>query len=255
VVHQARDEWGLLEVVEDGPSRSLHFGSAPKQSTLLLADPHALALTYTRAMAAALLFQLKPQRALVVGLGGGSLVRYLLRYFPDCRIDAVELRPQVEAIARSHFQLPESPRLGIHIDDAGHFLRNADTTRFGDYDLLLVDAYDHAGISGSVCGLSFLEACRTRLSDEGVLSINLWADDHVSVEEILEDLRATFAGQVLRLPVEQRANIIALATQSPAPRRRLRRLSEAARRLEAHTGTEFPRILKQLRRYNRWLPL
>ena len=39
LVHLSHDEEGILEVVEENGVRSLHFGSSPKQSSMLLAEP------------------------------------------------------------------------------------------------------------------------------------------------------------------------------------------------------------------------
>ena len=50
LVHCQRDEQGLLEVVEAYGVRSLHFGSAARQSTMSLAEPERLEMPYLRAM-------------------------------------------------------------------------------------------------------------------------------------------------------------------------------------------------------------
>ena len=85
VIHQSRDEHGTIEVVEDGAYRSLHFGSEPKQSSMELHNPIRLALTYTRAMTAALLFNDAPRSVLLIGLGGGSLAKFLLHHALEMR--------------------------------------------------------------------------------------------------------------------------------------------------------------------------
>jgi hypothetical protein len=51
-----------------------------------------------------------PRSALLVGLGAGSLAKFIYRYLPDCRITVVEINPQVEFIARQFFKLPDDPR-------------------------------------------------------------------------------------------------------------------------------------------------
>lgn len=250
LIHESSDEMGPLEIVEDGVTRSLHFGSEPKQSSMDINDPYRLALLYSRAMVASLLFNAAPQRALLIGLGGGSLAKFLFRHFPACRIDVVEYRESVHRLARSHFRLPDDPRLRVHIADAGEFVRRTDTD-FHDYDLIMVDAFTGGGIAHSTVGLSFFDYCRRRLSATGVLTTNLWSSDTVRLEEILQDIGDTFDGRMLRLPVAGKANMIALATQQGAPRRELRRLAERARELQAQTGVEFAVLLNQLRKHNR----
>lgn len=250
VIHQSRDEHGTIEVVDDGAYRSLHFGSEPKQSSMELHDPIRLALTYTRAMTAALLFNEQPRSVLLIGLGGGSLAKFFLHHFPDCRVDAVEYREAVYKVARGYFRLPDDPRLTMHFADAGEFIRRADAA-YGNYDMILVDAFTGDGIARSTCGLSFFESCRARLSPQGVLAANLWSGDFIKLEDILQDIHDNFDGRTLQLPVEGKANVIGLATLQGSPKRELRRMSDRARALQMRTGVEMAVLLNQLRKNNR----
>jgi spermidine synthase len=254
MIHKTRDELGEIEVVDEPSYRSLHFGSAPKQSSMLLRDPIYLALAYTRAMSTALLFTGTTKRFLLIGLGGGSLAKFLLHHFHDCQVDAVEYRQAVSEVAHSHFYLPHDERLRITIDDGGHFIRSADMEEFGNYDVIFVDAFLGNGIARSVCGMSFYDACRDRLAEGGVLSINLWNGDFIRAKDMLEDIRDSFDGNVLQLPVEGKDNIIALATKGAKLKKQLRRLEEHAKELEKSTGIEFGVFLRHLRKNNTWFP-
>ena len=75
-----RDAGQLIEVFDDGKSRSLHFGTPARQSSMALDAPDRLQLPYTQAMMAFLLFQPQPEAVLMVGLGGGSMAKFLLRH-------------------------------------------------------------------------------------------------------------------------------------------------------------------------------
>lgn len=249
LVHTSRDEHGPLEVVEDDNQRSLHFGTLPKQSSMSLADPHALVLGYTRAMAAALLFNPDPRSALLIGLGGGSLAKFLLHHFPDCRVDAVELRPTVAQLAHAYFGLPETgPRLSIHYSDAVRFVVGREG-RF-DYDLVLVDAFDAHGMDPSVSEDLFFAACHERLSPSGVLAINLWHDQRGRVRQVLRTLGDASGGPALRLPVPHKGNVIGLTTREPAPKRRLKGLDRVAAGLEPRLQVGLPDSLRGMRRAN-----
>ena len=250
LIHSRHDELGPIEVVDDGIYRSLHFGSDAKQSCMLLRDPRQLALSYTRAMCAALLFCGTPRRVLLLGLGGGSLAKFLLHHYPECHIDAVEFRPQVHRVAQEFFALPETPRLQLHFEDAGQFLRGAGS-EMSDYDLILIDAFLEHGIAYSVCEMHFFDCCRERLAATGVMAINLWADDRIQVREFVEDISTSFNREVVQLPVEGRANLVAIATRLPAVKRQLKRLDDRARALEQQTSVEFTSLLKALRKANR----
>ncbi len=249
LIHKCVDEIGDIEVVDDALCRSLHFGSEPKQSSMLLRDPLYLALTYTRAMAAALLFTPAPRRALLIGLGGGSLAKFLLHYYPDCQVEVVEMRQHVVQVAHSHFKLPEDPRLTVHIGDGGQFVRNGEAE---SYDLLLIDAFLGNGIARTVCGISFFDACRQLLSRQGVFSMNLWNGDFITAKEMREDIQQSFDGNALHLPVDGKDNTVAIAANGPPLKKRLRTLRDTAAALEQQTGIEYSSLLKQLIKQNRW---
>jgi spermidine synthase len=57
--------------------RHLHVGGSAIQSAMRLDAPDDLALAYTRAMMAGLLFQPEPRDVTLIGLGGGSLAKYI----------------------------------------------------------------------------------------------------------------------------------------------------------------------------------
>ncbi len=251
LVHRTQDELGPVEVVEDTLHRSLHFGTEPKQSSMRLDNPVSLVLSYTRAMTTALLFVPEMRRVLLIGLGGGSLAKFILHHFPQCRLDVVEFRPLVYSVARQWFELPDDPRMTLHFGDGGEFMRSADPAQHGNYDLILVDAFEAMGISDSVCSSVFFDACRGRLSDRGMMAINLWSRDRVSLDHILDYLADSFSGEMLRLPVGGKENVIALAGTLPGMKRRLKQLGDRAEQLERKMGVEFPVFLRTLRKSNR----
>ena len=126
LVFSCHDEEGVIEVVDDLDTRALYFGTSARQSAMSREEPHRLVLSYTRAMLSGLLFTRQPRSALVLGLGGGSLPRFLMHVFPTCRIDVVERRAKVVQVAHDYFHLARSPRLRTHVCDAEVFLRFRD---------------------------------------------------------------------------------------------------------------------------------
>ncbi|MEJ2687538.1 MAG: spermidine synthase [Gammaproteobacteria bacterium] len=243
------DDMGVLEVVDDAITRTLYFGTPAKQSSMLLTNPRALALSYTRAMCACLLFQNAPGRALLVGLGGGSLARFLLHHFPDCRIDALEPRAAVVDIAREYFALRNESRLTVIDADGVGYLQQRSRSE-PRYDLILVDAFDAHGLAAGVTSDNFCNGCRAALSDSGVLAVNLWATDSSDFRWGYRCLRTAFDDQVLRLPVERRGNVIALALPRPITPAELKALRGKADELEQQYGLEFTALLRGLRRHN-----
>lgn len=242
-----RDDNGLIEVVDFDGVRSLYFGTRACQSSMSLADPVALTLTYTRSMLAALLFQPAPLRILLIGLGGGSLARYLLQHLQETEITCIESRASVVELARDHFHLPEQDRLRIHVTDGAEFLTTCPGQAF---DLILIDAFDSVGVHPSVCTQEFHAATRRALAPGGVMSMNLWITRGGSYETLLKNIATGFGGQILRLPVEQRANLIALGLERPCTRQDLKKLREPAQSLAQRLGLAFPRMLRTLEHHN-----
>ncbi|MEK7438200.1 MAG: spermidine synthase, partial [Pseudomonadota bacterium] len=98
---RAKSGLASVEVSEEGGVRSLHLGGDAIQSSIRLSRPDELALDYTRAMMAFLLFQPLPREVLMIGLGGGSMARYIHQRMPGTRTTVVEINAKVLAAARS----------------------------------------------------------------------------------------------------------------------------------------------------------
>ena len=247
VVHRSRDEWGPIEVVDEGAVRSLHFGTAARQSAMSLHEPDYLLLSYTRAMAAALLFAEAPRRALLVGLGGGSLAKFLLHHFPTCRVEVVELRQEVVETARRHFALPDSDNLVVLLGDGGRYLNEAPE---GGYDLILIDAYDAIGMAPSLGERDVLGAAYHALHPDGVLSVNTWQAERRLSAKVQRELGALFAGRVLTLPVEEKGNVILHCLGRAVGIRGVAALKRRAVELDRHLAIGLPQQLSALRRGN-----
>ena len=252
VVHQSQSDDGVIEVVDTGDIRSLHFGTFPRQSCMSLQTPHTLELTYTEAMMAALLFNGAPKRVLVIGLGGGSLVKFLLHHFPDCHIDVVEYRHDVVKVAHGYFQVPEAdPRLTIHIGDGYLFTQSRFYQDEIGYDMMLIDAYDHAGMAASVGIQAFFDACAGLLQDDGVMSINLWGTNRPVFRQTMARINTSFDGKSFILPVEDKGNVIAFATKRLVTQAALKNLRVHIDGLEDRFRIQLPKSLHELIRRNR----
>jgi len=245
VIFQTHDDDGLIEVVQEGSVRSLHFGSSARQSSIDLNAPAELQLTYTESMLSALLFVPQPTRLLLIGLGGGALLQHLLHHYPECQIDVVEKRAGVIEAARRYFALPDSERVTIHLGDGSRFVAESETL----YDLLLVDAYHEDGMDSATDGCDFFGHCRQRLTPNGVVSVNLWSSHASRLEQSIEAMRRAFSGHTLRLPVKGRGNVVALGFQHRITGK-LRALRGRAEAMEQRSATPYRQQLRDLRRFN-----
>ena len=127
-------------VIDDGKSRFLYFNVRLMQSEMSLKAPNDLAIRYTQKMMAFLLFQPRPKRIALIGLGGGSLVKFCYHRMPGTHMTAVELDPGVIAFRDTFMVPPDNERLQIIHGDGAEFL---ETTEKG-LDVLLVDEIGRA---------------------------------------------------------------------------------------------------------------
>lgn len=252
VVHQAQSDEGVIEVVDLGNERSLHFGTYPRQSTMSLDTPHTLELTYTQSMMACLLLNSSPRRALVIGLGGGSLTKFLLHHYPNCSIDVIEFRQDVIDVAHQYFQLPrDNERLTIIKGDGYDELQSIFFSGNAEYDLVLADAYDHEGMADTVRGQAFFDACAGVLTEEGVLSVNLWGSDKALFNQSMARINRSFNNQTMILPVENKGNVIGLASKQVLSTSELKKLKPTVEQMEHKLGINLPKALHDLIRQNR----
>lgn len=252
LVHQSHDDDGIIEVVELNGLRALHFGSSSIQSGMQLNDPDALALGYVRAMTSWQLFKgTLADDALIIGLGGGSITKHILRHFSECRLTVVESRKSVVKVARSHFGLPRDRRLDVIVGDGAEYVRGAAERKPGHYGLLVVDAFDHEGMAESISNQAFFDACQASLKDDGLLVINLWGGtSNPAFQSAALWLGRAFNWKILFLPVLGRGNIIGLAFNDGLPTLTLKELRTRAAELEQQFQIDFPAFVKDLKKHN-----
>jgi spermidine synthase len=184
-------------VIQNEEVVSLYFDARAVQSTMLRHDPYALALGYTRTMMGFLLFQPSPRRISMIGLGGGSLAKYCYRHLPDTTIAVVEINPQVIAL-RDQFQVPrDDERFRVIWADGAQYV----TVQDHRPDVLLVDGFNADGLPAELGSRTFYEACRRRLSDDGILVANLVTDEP-DFHRYLRSLREVFSNAVTLAPSE-----------------------------------------------------
>ncbi len=187
-------------VVDEGGYRSLYFDNQMIQSRMALEDPLRLILPYTRHMLACLLFNNHPQHILMVGLGGGSLAKFFLHHFPECRVEVVDSNPEMAAIARQFFFLPIDDRLTLYCADGEDFIATM-AGRQPLYDLILIDAFDHDGMARSVYTHPFFRQIRPLLTHDGVLVLNVNRAEVGAYSPILTHITDCFSEASFRLPV------------------------------------------------------
>lgn len=237
---------GSVQISEEDGIRYLHLGSTTIQSGMRMSEPDELELAYTRSMMAFLLFLPEPRRVVSIGLGGGSVNKWLYRRFPQVEQVVVEVNAGVIAVARQYFHVPpDDARLQIKQGDGARWVaENPDTA-----DVILVDGYDGEAHVKTLASPDFYSAAAASLRGAGMLVVNLWGSDR-NFDEYLRRIETAFNGQVTCVPALQKGNIIALAFKSQPSRLGWDELNERARSLQARYGLEFVRFVEGMKRLN-----
>lgn len=232
-------------LIEEFEYRSMCFAlDGCTQSEMRIDDPYALVSEYTRKMMGFLAFQPRPARVLIIGLGGGSLVKYCHRYLPATQITAVEIDPDVLALRSQFFVPADDERLTvIHADGADHVAQMA--RRGEQTNAILVDAYNHAGIATEVVERSFVENAKRLLGKNGVFVMNVVAEPEDAGRHV-DTVRQVFGESVAVIAMQRGGNLVVFACQTLHDPQRVRMAVRNAERLEDRLGLFFPTLIQHL---------
>ncbi|WP_370653920.1 spermidine synthase [Undibacterium sp.] len=196
--------------------RSLHLTSdlsgdtscAPIQGSMRMAVPDQIELEYVQQMMMWMLFNEKPAHVVQLGLGAAALTKFCHARFPDAKVAAIELNPNVIDMCRAQFKLPEDDeRLQVIEMDALDFVLSP--ASHGSIDVLQVDLYD-AEAEGPVLDTpEFYQGCADSLSENGMMTVNLFSNEENRRKNIAAMEQAFDA--VVWLPEVHDANVVALA--------------------------------------------
>jgi spermidine synthase len=216
------------------------------QGAMSLSDPSSLALDYTRSALVSLAFlDRTPARVLCLGLGTGSMPRFLAERYPALEIDVVEIDPEVQPLAERYFRFRPGPRLRVVVADAADFVR----LTHEPYDLVVLDACFGPDPPPQLATPGFFRSFRDLLAPGGVLVANLASPALApSVRKLLSTMRGEFPS-VEAFLVPNAANLVAIAG-SPAPD--AGKLASRAARItsERRLGFDLERLVRASARWS-----
>ena len=194
-----------VSVVDEGPIRRMVFPGDLVQSEQDVRIRGKLQLGYTHVVHGAVCRARELDRVLLIGVGGGSLVRSVHRVAPSARLDAVELHQPVLDLARRWFGLPEGPWVDYHVDDGRRFLTRAE----GRYDLIILDAFGTERVPPHLLSREFMTLARDKLTPGGALTANVIADHDSDLAEAVQGtITDAFGSAEVREPAEATGNLI-----------------------------------------------
>ncbi len=221
IIHEAHSDYSHMRVRQRDGLRNLMFvdaqGAEQRQSAIHLQRPHEMELAYTRSFFLSLLFRHPQDRVLIVGLGGGGMVRFLNHHFPETHVDAVEIDPEVVRVAERYFGTSTGPQTAIHTQDAFVYLEE----RHGPYDVIYMDAFLKPPADSNLETLTdrlktanFLKGLDKQLKRRGIVAFNLI--EGPATENDLAAIRLAFP-TVHLFGVPKTRNLIAIAQMTENP--------------------------------------
>jgi len=188
--------------------RSLHLGTSWEQGAMRLARPDAIELEYVQMMMAWMLFKRDARRIVQLGLGSAALTKFCWQRFPEARVAAAELNPNVIAICHAYFGLaPNDARLDVRELDALDLVM--DPANHGTVDVLQVDLYDEEARGPVLDTPEFYQACADCLAPGGIMTANVFGD-FSSYDKNFVAMEGAFDA-VVWLPEVHDANIVVIA--------------------------------------------
>jgi spermidine synthase len=215
-----------ITVREHPPLREMQFNVAI-QSRMRINDHNGPGLGYIAAMHVGPLLRPGFRRVLLIGLGGATMPKQFLRFYPEATIDVVEIDPLVVEVARRWFAMPNDPRLRVHVADGRTFL----TRSKEQWDLIVIDAYTTNRYGDTIpphlTTREFFEEASRHLAANGIVHFHCTFSRSRLMPALEKTLRAVYPylartnGELLasRQPLELRPDaLLALAQTSPAAR-------------------------------------
>jgi spermidine synthase len=228
-----------MDVVVAGGRLEFRSRDNSLQSVIDLKSPHNLQLRNLEFLMASLLFIHDPERVLILGTAGGSLLHFLKHYYPEAHLTALDIDIElIEELLQRKILPAADTGLEYVYADAADFIRGCDQK----YDLILVDVFSG---SQSPAWLLLKESSSRLLhllNEPGAVAYNLIIDSEHDFKGFYRNLRLVFAGQTLCLPVKDFENTIAFAFRSPELRDMSANMRQAMR-LSERLGLDLMRVL------------
>ena len=169
LAYEGESIYNYIQVKEDERKVVLSTNVLFGVQSMKRKDAKFTGMYYDYALAAPLMAGLGAESegdALILGLGSGTYASLLAGYFPETRVEGVEIDEKIAQLAYSHFDL--SDEVKVEITDGRAYLRTA-----GLYDVIMVDAYQDITIPFQMSTVEFFALVRQHLREDGVMVVNM----------------------------------------------------------------------------------
>jgi spermidine synthase len=173
--------------------------------------PDRIVMNYPQMMLGSLFVKPEPKSVLIIGLGGGTIPRALHELVPQARIDVVEIDPAVVKVARRYFDLGDNSTMNV-IEADGRVQVKRALREQKNYDLIMLDAFDHEYIPEHLLTQEFLKEVKALLAPGGVLAANTFSSSRLYDHE-----STTYASVFPEFFNLKKENRVIIAANGPLP--------------------------------------
>jgi hypothetical protein len=210
----------IIQVVDQPTARYLYLNYQDGPQTVMPKDSLLTGSYYDYFLLGPLLSG--GRRVLFLGAAGGTALKQLVRAYPDVEVVGVELDPAVIAVAKTHFDLDESPRLRLVAEDARWY---AETTR-ERFDVVAIDLYVTGHIPFYCTTQEFFRAVQARLTQRGIVIMNVLSIQ--AGEELIAPFVRTVRSVFPSVFLIGSGNFMLIASKAPVTEGDLKRVLETA---------------------------
>ncbi len=163
-------DFGQLQVIRDTASGNLYYlNDFLTQNTYDPDDKKSVSLFTYMLHGLTQVYREPLQEVLCIGLGVGIVPMEFVR--DGCKVDVVEINPDVVPLAEKYFDL-EPQKMGLIIGDGRQFLNESTKT----YDAVILDAFLGDSSPSHLMTKEAFTSMKNRMNPGGVLVINSFGD-------------------------------------------------------------------------------
>lgn len=204
VVASVSDGSSGAQVREAAGLRWLVNGGSSVQSLMSVDSPTSLQLPNHIAMLYSLLMVDDVETILSLGMGGGSLERFLHKHYPSSAISSVEPNKNIIKFAHELFGVPQA--VDILACSAEEFVHTTQQR----FNVIFCDIFDQERHPACLSDQAFYQDVKSILQPEGVLAMNTTPESDAALLDILQALRRCFS-VVYLATIKRRGNVVVIA--------------------------------------------
>lgn len=236
------NKFGSKHIWKKDDIRFLTTDGVAIQSAIYLETPAELPLSFNHHFLVGIFFLEQIDTALVLGLGGGSIPRYLNHH--GVTGTAIDIDPQMPDIARQWFQAPEDDNWHFVVADVRDFLKT--NTQAFDYVMFDICISDQS--PDWLEHIEVLEQLKASCNEGGVVVINYLLTDVAKFYALFQSVRQVFDGQVGFMSIDNYVNIVIVAFPSKFSSQKLGLQESKINSLIARWRLDFEHMLIRMKK-------